>query len=369
MDITDILYAPDETTAQIRAQAMSAALRNQALSGSLLAGTGRPLLQSVGQGMQSEAKLGSQQLETAPEQRLKLALGQHTLSDQASLVSPEAQVFRRALAKKVAPDLAEQIDQAPGGVLQQNMGPMENLAWRQQQIQSREQIAAGKAAAAGAAAANKAPRADDTALDRQLTALSKDMDATQTARSPFGQNQNRAYQAERDLALVAHGNNLDPRQQEEFSLGLASLLSSGVPAMDTIKNLVPPKTLASGATGLKEWLFNEPAGRGQEAFIERMADTMKRVNAIAKQQIVDAQLQRLGGHQVVLRTHPDESRRLLGGYGLAPYLGPDLMPLPKAQPAEAAPVAPGMIRVKDKASGKEGRLPAAEFDPSRFEKL
>ncbi len=130
-------------------------------------------------------------------------------------------------------------------------------------------------------------------------------------------------QAEHLLALTENAkgggfNNLDSREQEELAIGFAKLLSGGQGSEATVKSLVPPNTLQAGAQGIKEWLLNEPQGRNQLAFVERLAHSVERQKAVA-QKLIDAEkAKRAGSYRKLQELDPEQHQAVLEGAGLDP---------------------------------------------------
>jgi hypothetical protein len=350
MNFLDLL-ASDEPTVQEKAQAMAAALRKQNSLGVLGQISGDPYLGKAGSTLSQQSEQGEQQLATLPQQRLKLAMGLREQARQQALDSPENASFRRQIAASANPgastEFMESLKNAPSEGVQEQIKGLENIGIHQQANVLRNSMAEQarqhaleiermkeaaklgqirtKSELAPVRPDKNAPNDSDEA--KGAASLGKDLDASVSSRSPFGQNQMQVNKSEKLMQLLANGKNLDVRQQNELAIGLAAILSgSNAPAQETIHGLVPPKTLASGPTGIMEWLFNEPIGTGQQAFVKRMAETLQRERDTAQGEIVRDQLNRITSHQVHLRKYPDTSRVQLQRYGLLPYLDENFMP-------------------------------------------
>jgi hypothetical protein len=368
MNFLDLL-ASDEPTVQEKAQAMAAALRKQNSLGVLGQISGDPYLGKAGSTLSQQSEQGEQQLATLPQQRLKLAMGLREQARQQALDSPENASFRRQIAASANPgastEFMESLKNAPSEGVQEQIKGLENIGIHQQANVLRNSMAEQarqhaleiermkeaaklgqirtKSELAPVRPDKNAPNDSDEA--KGAASLGKDLDASVSSRSPFGQNQIQVNKSEKLMQLLANGNNLDVRQQNELAIGLAAILSgSNAPAQETIHGLVPPKTLASGPTAILEWLLNEPRGTGQQAFVKRMAETLQRERDAAQGEIVRDQLNRITSHQVHLRKYPDSSRVQLQRFGLLPYLDDNFMP--KTVSTGGAEPKPGVVNPK-----------------------
>ena len=111
------------------------------------------------------------------------------------------------------------------------------------------------------------------------------------ARSGMGIAENVVLRADRLKTLADQANEIrikggaDSRQMEEFAIGLNSLLSgSNVSARSQVAALVP-RTALGDMQKVTEWLTNKPTGLKQQAFVDRIVDTINRERAVASNQI------------------------------------------------------------------------------------
>lgn len=172
-------------------------------------------------------------------------------------------------------------------------------------------------------------------LDKALKELGQDFDPSGGRSGEFGKNQARINAANRIRALAVDENgnarDLTINQMPELAQSVASLISGGGSgAQAQIEHLLP-RSYSRDVSGITQYLSNEPQGAGQKAFVQQMVDTAERERQVAQQSIDAARAQRAAKHQRVLLGNPEESRRVLNGFGWD--LGPDGMPVQK----QAAP--------------------------------
>lgn len=157
-------------------------------------------------------------------------------------------------------------------------------------------------------------------LNKARVALSNDLDPNKARGGNLAKNQDLVNQADRLKTLVTSvpDGNLDQRQQEELAIGLNRLLSgSSSSAVSQVKALVP-STAIGNAQKLKEWLFNDPQGVNQQAFVKRMAETVDREREVAQQKVVQAQVQRIAAHKWLRDNDPETYNQILSSYGIDP---------------------------------------------------
>jgi len=197
-------------------------------------------------------------------------------------------------------------------------------------------------------------------LDKALKELGSDFDPSGGRAGEFGKNQARVNAAKRVLALATDENgnakDLNPQQAPELAQSIASLISNGGQGTQAQIEHMTPKTLRGNLQGTLQWLLGEPRGADQVAFVKNMIETAKREQDIAQQSIEGVRKGRAAKHQRVLLGNPEESRRVLQGFGWD--LGPDGMPVLKGATAADAPAAapralpPGKARFRNKATGQ-----------------
>lgn len=127
-----------------------------------------------------------------------------------------------------------------------------------------------------------------------------------TSRDSIGSNQAKVNSAERINALIdsAPGGNLDQRQMRELATSLASLLSNGAATQTQIDELVP-KSAQGNADKLYEYMTGIPQGVNQQAFVQRMRDTVERERDVAKGQLLQARAGVLSGYSRLRKSNPD----------------------------------------------------------------
>jgi hypothetical protein len=174
-------------------------------------------------------------------------------------------------------------------------------------------------------------------LDKALKEMGADFDPSGGRAGEFGKNQARVNAATRLLALAQNPDgtpaNLNPQQMPEMVQSLASLISNGGQGTQAQIEHMLPKTVSGDWAKVMQWLTNEPHGAGQTAFVQNMIETAKREKEIAQQGLETVRSQRGAKHQRVLRGNPEESRKLLSGFGWD--VGPDGMPVLKGPAADA----------------------------------
>lgn len=170
----------------------------------------------------------------------------------------------------------------------------------------------------------RSDRASDVASAKQeqqntkwAMQLKDDLDPNKARGGNLALNQKRVDNADRVQALLTQvHNNPDPRQMEELAISTQALLSaSGTPGAEQVKALIP-KTAVGDVNKFKEWLLNDPTGTGQQAFVQRMADTVNREKGVASGQVQHAQRQRLSAYSKFKDADPDQYNSIVGAYGL-----------------------------------------------------
>lgn len=149
--------------------------------------------------------------------------------------------------------------------------------------------------------------------------LKNDLDPNKARGGNLAANQKQVDRATHLQGLINtyHDRNLDSRETEELAIGLQSLLSQGNPAAGQVAALVPKSAIGDSAK-LKEWLFNEPRGTNQQAFIERIGHSIDRQKQISEEQVKRAQVQRLSAHGRLKEIDPDTYGAILNSYGITP---------------------------------------------------
>jgi hypothetical protein len=154
-------------------------------------------------------------------------------------------------------------------------------------------------------------------VNKWTSQMKDDLDPNKARGGNLASNQKRVDNAQRIEALLSQvHNNPDPRQMEELAISSQALLSSsGTPAAEQVKALIP-HTAMSSANAFREWLTNNPTGTGQQEFVKRMAETVEREKDLANQQVQKAQRQRLSAYGRFKDADPETYNAILNSYGL-----------------------------------------------------
>jgi len=134
-----------------------------------------------------------------------------------------------------------------------------------------------------------------------------------------GQVQGTINSAERAEQLIDQGKNqkggLDARQIEELAQSAAKMLGGGATASARVDALVP-HTFLGRAQSLKEWASNSPQGAEQQAFVDRIAETVAREKALAQQQQKQYQIEGLPSHTPFKKRNPELYNAILQSKGI-----------------------------------------------------
>jgi hypothetical protein len=154
-------------------------------------------------------------------------------------------------------------------------------------------------------------------VNKWATQMKDDLDPNKARGGNLASNQKRVDNAQRIEALLSQvHNNPDPRQMEELAISSQALLSSsGTPAAEQVKSLIPHTALGN-VNAFKEWLTNDPTGTGQQEFVKRMAETVQREKDVANQQVQKAQKARLSVYGKFKQADPETYGSILNAYGL-----------------------------------------------------
>jgi hypothetical protein len=347
--LQDILTADDEPTAMERSQALQNALRWRRFGGEVAQLSGNPFLSRQGAADIQAADAGTQSLAGMPQARLKLAMEQRQAADQAAQQSPEAQVLRRALAKRVLPnpgeELTQAIGQAPGNVLQENLKGLEMLGAREEAFGARNQagqqasqdrfelermreenkvdLANRKAAAgvgASSAKADAAKAKQDSALDKSFIDLDEKLDPNRARSGELIKNQSRINAAKRVLALTTDekGNirNLLPSEMTELASSIAQMINSGGVASEHVVHEMTPETAGRNWAEKLQYWAGSPQGANQQEFVRRFAHTAERESATAAKAIHDAQVPVAKARGSLYEKDPERFRQTIEMRGL-----------------------------------------------------
>ncbi len=163
---------------------------------------------------------------------------------------------------------------------------------------------------------------EDKLNDDLIRRMQNDLDPDKARGGNFAKNAARVQQADRLKGLYTEANgdirNLDSRQLEEMSLGMAKLLSdTGASGRAQVEALVPKSVWGDGKK-LAEWLTNDPKGTDQIEFVKRMAETIEREREIASNQVKSAQVSRLSAFEKLKHRDPDRYNQIIQAYDIDP---------------------------------------------------
>lgn len=174
--------------------------------------------------------------------------------------------------------------------------------------------------------------------NKDAESLDKHLALGWTARSgQAGVVQGKLVSAEAAQQLIDQGKSqpggLDSRQIEELAQSTGKLLGGGAAASARIDALVP-HTLYGKAQSMQEYLTNNPTGAGQQAFVQRLADTVAREKALAENQKIQFQIEGLPSHARLKNSNPNLYNSILQAKGIDPtviddkgrYKAPDASP-------------------------------------------
>lgn len=149
-----------------------------------------------------------------------------------------------------------------------------------------------------AAAKEKTDAKDSALIDKYTQNFKKDWDPDASRTGNFGKISATKIQADKLVGLVNQypDHNLDSRQTEELALGLANMLSGSSGAARSQVEALVPHTLLGKMKNVKEWIMNNPYGAEQQAFVNRMLETVHRERDVATQQMNDIRARRIPFH-------------------------------------------------------------------------
>ena len=167
--------------------------------------------------------------------------------------------------------------------------------------------------------------------------LKKDLDADAGRTGNFGSVSKKVMQAQNleTLANAFPDGNLDSRQVEELSLGLANMLAgSGGTSRAQVEGLIP-HTWSGKAANVQEWITSDPKGAGQQEFVKRMMHTIEREKETSLNQLNSIREQRLSSHKNFSKSDPEAFKSIVKSYGMDPENYDDNL-LPKNKKAVKA---------------------------------
>jgi len=160
----------------------------------------------------------------------------------------------------------------------------------------------------------------DSNNQKMADSLKKDMDADAGRTGNFGLVSKKVLQAQNleTLANAFPDGNLDSRQIEELSLGLANMLSGSSGAARSQVEALVPHTWTGKMANVQEWLTSDPKGAGQQEFVKRMMHTIEREKQTSLDQLNQIREQRLSSHKQYSKADPEGFKSILQSYGLNP---------------------------------------------------
>lgn len=315
----------DEPTAQEKALAMAQALRGQRrqadvqqqygllgqLSGDkVLGGVGKSLL-GAAQGGYERADSGQKQLSQVAETRLQRALQAQQMAQQKA--QHDAQLGEQTTYHAGELDLKRRaLDQGQWTPFNGKDGEVLEVNHRTGQTRLLGQASPEQMTRGGAGGVQQ---------EREWMKLVDKLDPTKGENL---QNQKRINAAGRlkqlfqDPAGGAEAvRNLDQREMEELAMGMQNLVSPGGHSAGEVAGLVPHSIVGNGQKTL-EWLLNEPRGANQQAFVQKMAHTVDREEAAARDSLRKSQYAVLPGFSNLSKADRKRFEGVLRGQNLDP---------------------------------------------------
>ncbi len=219
----------------------------------------------------------------------------------------------------------------------------------------------GKQLTADAMSGKADAKAND-ALAGRFTKFSQELDPNRARTGNLGSLQQSLNLTDRIKGLVGKRTNLDQRETEELAISLQKLLSgSNVGSVQQVEALVP-KSARGNAQKMQEFLLNSPQGLQNDAFVQRIMQTVEREHGVVSEQLKKAQYQKLSGFKDLATKDPEQYKEVLSSYGLDPEEHQMFLKTRQLRPAGSQPEAsqaagqlpPGAVptTVKDPSSGR-----------------
>ena len=111
----------------------------------------------------------------------------------------------------------------------------------------------------------------------------------------------------------------DSRQIVELATGFQAQLTGGNARgnYQQVQDLIP-HTLVGNVQKMTEWLTNNPQGAKQQAFVDRMMQSVHRENATVQAQMDRTRFQRIAGFEPWMQRNPDQAENIMRSYGVDP---------------------------------------------------
>lgn len=161
----------------------------------------------------------------------------------------------------------------------------------------------------------------DKQADDKFKTFQESLDPNKGRAGNAAQLQTKLNQADRLNQLVAaakNGQGLDSRQTEELAIGLQSMLSNGGGSTNEVQALVP-HTWMGRSQSFKEYIMNNPQALNNQAFVDRMADTINRERGVTEGQLKSALYARVAPYSSLEKKDPDRFKEILQSQPLLDY--------------------------------------------------
>lgn len=217
----------------------------------------------------------------------------------------------KTLADKITDNMsAKQIHTLMGGV------NIQNLMQQYESMQNRLEMAKVNRIAKDESAKSKMDEKDMKRLDGANKLIQASINRNNTA---FGRSANnlRAAQAIETLVESMDPKDMDSRQITELARSLDAMLSAGSPTITGMMKLIP-RSARGDAAKIAEYITSRPKGAGQQEFIHRMMDTVKREKELAQNQISTESRKMLSSFHDLKKKQPDAWNLMLRENGLDP---------------------------------------------------
>lgn len=323
-DFSSVLLAPDEPTAQERAQALASALRRQQAAGLMGQLTGDKVLGGVGTGLVRGAQDQQEQLNQAPS--LRQTLLQHrvkTQADQAAM--DEANTRRTSLADPNSTlsttrlELARRFgmkvpEGAPGSAVDDK-----ELGFAEKATQA-ELAAKNHALNASFVNSTRQDQFNKKREDQLSTGLQKDLDEynARGGLKNYMDAINRAGKIDALLTDPATGKLnkvIDNRQMAELAMALQQLVASGHASQSQVEHLIP-HNLWGDVARAEEYFTGKPADAGQQAFAQQLLHSAHIEAQKGKAQVGEALRKRIPRYAELNKLNPILFESMLEGHGI-----------------------------------------------------
>ncbi len=186
----------------------------------------------------------------------------------------------------------------------------------------------------------------------------------------FGVQQNISSKADRVAAvgkqIATQKEGGTPQQMSELGAAVSAMIQGGnAPAISLVHDMVPD-SMGREVAAMEQWLTNEPHGTNQQAFVKQMLDTAEREGHLAKEKVKGYKAQTLNYNSGLLKTIPNQQRRLYqeAGFGSDDQFDKNGLYVPKEyKPSVGSAPAPTMPTPEQARAILEQRRKAKEAQP------